>query len=246
MAFRQIILAALVGVVAAAGARAADVDVRAPGHGDFRLHVTSLRDLPFRTVVRQQYDFSCGSASLATLLRFHYGTAKTEAEVFQAMYALGDREQIRRLGFSLLDMKRYLAAQGMTADGYRLPLSAVAEAETPAIVVVNVDGYKHFVVVKGMRGGEILIGDPNRGVVSYPVRRFEKIWDGVIFVIRGREDGRALTPRFNSDADWALVPNAPFQGALDQSKSIAEITQNLPITHRIAAGLTSQLQGALP
>ena len=32
--------------------------------GAFDLQVVSYRDIPYRTVVRQQYDYSCGSAAL--------------------------------------------------------------------------------------------------------------------------------------------------------------------------------------
>ena len=69
-----------------------------------RLNVVSYRDIPFRTVVRQRYDFSCGSAALATLLRYHYNRDVGEEQVFRAMYAAGDPCVIQPVGFSLLDM----------------------------------------------------------------------------------------------------------------------------------------------
>ncbi len=51
-------------------ASASQVQTMVEGSGPYRVGVISYRDLPFQTVVRQQYDFSCGSASLATLLRY--------------------------------------------------------------------------------------------------------------------------------------------------------------------------------
>ena len=45
----------------------------------YSVKVMTFRDIPFRTVIRQQYDYSCGSASLATLLHFHYGRPVGEA-----------------------------------------------------------------------------------------------------------------------------------------------------------------------
>src|SRR5208283_4171640 len=62
----------------------------------------------FRTTWHQQYDFSCGSAAVATLLSFHYGRPTNETTVFKAMFAAGDQARIQVQGFSLLDMKRYL------------------------------------------------------------------------------------------------------------------------------------------
>lgn len=70
------------------------------GPAPSRISVVSYRDIPFRTVVRQRYDFSCGSAALATLLRYHYDREVGEEQIFRAMYAAGDQDTIRRVGFS--------------------------------------------------------------------------------------------------------------------------------------------------
>src|SRR6478736_5802051 len=84
--------------------------------GNFNLKLTSYAEIPFRTVVRQQFDYSCGSAALATLMRYHYFRHTTEADIFKAMYDVGDQPQIQKVGFSLLDMKKYLASIGYQAD----------------------------------------------------------------------------------------------------------------------------------
>ena len=72
--------AALTLAVAAASPGQAQIVIN--NGGAYALNVVSYRDIPFRTVVRQRYDFSCGSAALATLLRHHYGRDVTEADVF--------------------------------------------------------------------------------------------------------------------------------------------------------------------
>ena len=115
---------AVCGVAAAVAAGAysrpalAQVSFHGEGAGA-SVKVTSWRDIPFRTVVRQQYDFSCGSAAVATLLTYQYGRKVSEAEVFKAMYAVGDQEKIQKVGFSMLDMKRYLDEHGH--EGRRVP-----------------------------------------------------------------------------------------------------------------------------
>ena len=83
-------LASLV-VMATGAAHAGVVDVRVPPGGDYSVRVVSVKEARFRTTVRQQYDFSCGSAATATLLTFQYGMPVSEAEVFMQMYARGDR-----------------------------------------------------------------------------------------------------------------------------------------------------------
>src|SRR5262245_13822095 len=99
---------------------AAQVRLGAEMGGPVEVRVICYRDIPFRTVVRQQHDYSCGSAAVATLLTYHYGAPRTEAQVFEAMYAAGDRKRIEAQGFSLLEMKQYLDGQGYPADGFRL------------------------------------------------------------------------------------------------------------------------------
>src|SRR5438128_1698017 len=64
-------------------------------NGAATVQVMSWRDIPFRTVVRQQHDYSCGSAALATLLTYSYGIKTTEVDTFTAMYAKGDQAKIQ-------------------------------------------------------------------------------------------------------------------------------------------------------
>jgi predicted double-glycine peptidase len=192
----------------APGVRAADL---ALGGARYDVPVRSMKALRFASTLRQQYDFSCGSAALATLLTHHYGVPVSESSVFEAMWAQGDQSRIRREGFSLLDMQRYLAARGFLADGFRLPLDRLVEAGLPAIVLVTEKGYNHFVVVKGAADGRILIGDPSRGTRAMPRGRFEAAWPTrLLFVIHTAP----TQPRFNLGDDWRAAPRAPLADAV--------------------------------
>jgi uncharacterized protein len=177
------------------------------------LVVHSWKDIPFRWVVRQQYDFSCGSAALATLLLFHYGVKVNEQDVFQAMWKAGDQAKIRKAGFSLLDMKRALHDNGVQGDGYRLTLDQVEHAKTPGIALITVGRYKHFVVIKGLRDGRVLTGDPALGLKIYSRKDFEKLWNGVVFLIH---DYRGGPPVFNRVGEWTPWAYAPVGGAVDR------------------------------
>ena len=94
------------------------------GAGDLQVPVTSIRQARWAGTLLQQYDFSCGSAAVATLLTHHYGYPISEQAVFEEMYAGGDQPRIQKEGFSLLDMKRVLAAHGFDADGFEQPLTS--------------------------------------------------------------------------------------------------------------------------
>jgi predicted double-glycine peptidase len=204
-----VVLLGLLALSAPAGA----IDLRVPHGGGYSVPVTSLKEARFRTTVRQQYDFSCGSAAVATLLTYQYGIAVDEAEVFRHMYATGDQPRIRAEGFSLLDMRRYLASRGFQADGFQVPLDRLLEQGLPAIVLVNDRGYRHFVVVRGLRHGRVLIADPARGSRAVPRRDFERLWDNrVLFVVHNRRE----LASFNQVRDWNLAPTAPLATAISR------------------------------
>ncbi len=190
--------------------------------------VTTFRDMPFKTVVRQQYDYSCGSAALATLLRYHYGVDVTEADIFKAMYAGGDQAQIQKVGFSLLDMKRYLATRGYKADGYRIDADALVHAKWPSIAVITVGSYTHFVVVKGAGAGRILVGDPALGLKSYRQADFEKVWNGIVFGIHSGP-GHGL---YNTTYEWAAA-TTPLFGQPLSDDSLAAFTLQLPPLYQV-------------
>ena len=180
--------------------------------GAYTVQVLSLKEAKFRRTIKQQYDFSCGSAALATLLAYHYGDAVTETQVFLYMYERGDQEKIQREGFSLLDIKRYLEAHGYEADGFETSLDKLASVGVPAIVLISDYGYHHFVVVKGIVGERILVGDPSMGARIIRRSEFERLWtNGIVFVITSKRD----LATFNANAEWS-TGIAPLGAAISR------------------------------
>ena len=214
------LLASLWLAVLAATCAAQQAYLPSMGSGDVVMPVTSIRQARVAGTLLQQYDFSCGSAAVATLLTHHYGIAVSESTVFDAMYRQGDPQKIRREGFSLLDMKRFLMSLGFEADGFEQPLDKLLEARVPAIVLINESGYHHFVVIKGLRGNRVLIGDPANGTRALPRASFEAIWQGkLLFVIHNRME----QAQFNLAADWRTAPQAPLRAGVN-SDGLAGIT----------------------
>ena len=188
--------------------------------------IRSIQERKFDRVVRQQFDFSCGSAALATLLTFHYDEHTDEQEAFRWMYARGDQEKISKVGFSLLDMKNFLESAGYEADGYKATLDTLGEAKVPAIALISVRGYRHFVVVKGVRDDEVLLGDPALGLRKMTRQEFLAAWDnGILFIIRNKAEVGGRT--FNTLAEWTRIPRAPLGLALAE-ESLASVTISLP------------------
>lgn len=212
MNIQPILIATLLGV-AAVGASAGSVNLPVVAGGSFRVPVTSLKEERFSATIRQQYDFSCGSAALSTLLTYHYNYPISEEAAFAEMYQRGDRKRIQQQGFSLLDIKMFLERRGFQANGYEAPLEKLEGAHIPAIVLLKENGYSHFVVVKGLRDGRVLIGDPAGGTRAMTREKFESIWvNQILFVINNKME----IAKFNLDTDWHAAPRSPLASGVNR------------------------------
>lgn len=193
------------GTAAKAGSLYLDIGL---GGGAMSLHVESFQEQKYRNTVAQEHDFSCGSAALATLLSYNYNMPVSETAVFNDMIVNGDKKVISESGFSLLDIKRYLQRHGLDSNGFRAPLSKLETVRLPAIVLLNVRGYRHFVVLEGIVNNRVLLADPANGMRSEPIGVFESQWSGIFFLITS--DVAQGQKSFNSDAKWAEAPAPPW------------------------------------
>jgi predicted double-glycine peptidase len=192
-----------------AGAGSLYLDNVGIGGGAITMNLRSFQEKKYQATYAQQYDFSCGSAALASLLTYDYNVPVGEQDVFKDMIENGDKKVIAESGFSLLDIKNYLARHGLEANGYRAPLSKLAEVRVPAIVLVNIRGYSHFVVLQGIQNGWVLLSDPANGMRSEPVGEFESQWAGIFFLIL--TNAEEAQRRFNAGERWAAAPPPPWE-----------------------------------
>jgi len=204
---------------------AGEVRVALPGV-PITVPVESIKEWRWKTVVRQERDFSCGSAAVATLLNYHYGRPTEETEVFRTMFENGDKATIIKKGFSLLDMKGFLKSIGYKSDGFRITLDQLMHTGVPGIMLINIKGYRHFVVVKGITPSHVLVGDPARGVKRYTREAFEAILaSDIVFLIRSK--AQTAKDNFNLTAEWDTSPSAPFGDATKRG-SLNSVTIFLP------------------
>jgi hypothetical protein len=194
--------------------------------GAFSVNLTSLKEARWKRVIRQQYDFSCGSAAVATLLTYHYATPVREDEVFKEMFVTGDRAKIQTDGFSMLDMKRFLDQRGLESDGFRMTLDRLARIGVPGIVLINTRGYRHFVVVKGIDADRVVVADPALGTTVWPRKTFESVWGGGI-VLAARNEIETARDYFNDPKDWRVRPKSPIGQGVSRT-GLSSFTLNLP------------------
>lgn len=148
--------------------------------------VQSIRERRFENLVEQHTDFSCGAASLATILKYAYQRpSTTEQSVLAGMLEVSDPEVVRERGFSLLDLKNYVATLGFRGRGYEVAADTLDEVSIPVIVLLDLDGYKHFVVMKKASGDRVYVGDPALGNRVMSRDDFMASWNSIIFAIVG-------------------------------------------------------------
>lgn len=176
----------LAGVPANAPAAALRMGPFAPVGDVADKQVQSMRERKYAHLVEQQTDFSCGAAALATILRFAYDKeGATEKRILKGLFQVADEEKVRKKGFSLLDLKRFVEAIGMRARGYRVAADTLSEIRVPTIALIDLDGYRHFVVVRTVEDGRVFVGDPALGNRAMPLEAFIDAWNGIVFAVIG-------------------------------------------------------------
>ncbi|MBD7977468.1 MULTISPECIES: C39 family peptidase [Pseudomonas] len=187
-----------------------------------------MNQLQFRNVIRQAYDYSCGSAALTTLLDYYLGRNLEERQVMEGLLHYGEAEKIaERRGFSLLDMKRFVAALGYESGGFRAEFDDLEGLEHPAIVPIEYAGFKHFVVVRDVRDDHVFVADPALGNISFTRARFEAVWDQNVLFIVYPGDNPSINALALDERDMRLVDDRTTSLlAFREFPQLAKFSQN--------------------
>jgi len=174
-------------------AQATSIDI---GQGN-RIFVPmkSFKALRDEGLIKQAFDYSCGAAALATLLTYGVGDETSEKEILLAVMEVLSKDDAatrKKEGLSLLDLKKIALARGHKAQGFRLSPEFLPKLKGPVLVFIQPRGYKHFAVLKGIRGDRAYLADPSRGNVRIPMYEFLEMWldssgKGILFVVERRD-----------------------------------------------------------
>ena len=91
-------------------------------------------------------------------------------------------------GFSLLHLQRVAQARSYRAEGFRIEPRYLSQLSGPVIVFIQPRGYKHFAVLRGIKGDRVFLADPSLGNIRMPLYRFLESWldesgTGIIFAV---------------------------------------------------------------
>jgi hypothetical protein len=87
-----------------------------------------------------------------------------------------DLTRISQRGFTLLQLAEYVRAQGLQAVGARIEYDLLKSLPDPVVVHMDVLGFAHFAVVRGVSSGRVYLADPSFGNLSMPVQGFKRLW----------------------------------------------------------------------
>ena len=130
----------------------------------------------FESVFEQRYDYSCGIASLSSLVSLYWGYEASEDMLLGLAPDAGGRDGPNTL--SLNDLLVVTELLGFTAGGFMLTYDQLllAAEEYGPLVVHLAEREGHFVLFLGEVNGYAVIADPSRGCFAVPRNEFLDSW----------------------------------------------------------------------
>ncbi len=174
--------------------------------GRLRKPVKSMKEIKTANIVSQSVDYSCGPASLATLLSYYFEDKVTEEEIIEFLLLSGDLEKIKaKKGFSLLDLKNFARHKGYEVVGYKMDLDFLVKLNKPVLIPVNIKDYSHFIIFRGLKANRVFLADPALGNLTMKTERFIKMWQGGIGLALSKEGEEKSSSALKLSADEEAV-----------------------------------------
>lgn len=205
--------------------------IRDPDH-IFQRSVWSWKDLRDRNVVKQNRDYSCGAASLCTLLQYYWGDKVNEQKVLDALDAMlkpAERRERIKNGLSLTDLRRVSVKLGYLASIGTLTFDQLSQSKIPVLVPLTIGKFNHFAIFRGSDGFYAYLADPARGNVRTPIDEFSKQWQKNAILVVAKKD-----QDLRENAPLTLTAAEVYHGTLNRfiiQKQVAAPISAFPIAH---------------
>jgi len=146
-------------------------------------NLTSWIEIKNKNLTRQKEDYSCGSASLATVLKHYYGQDVSEKEILNAVIKMKGMTRKNILqkykevnGLSFLDLSVFAKEKGFKVLGLALDMDALKKLQVPVILYVKIRNSEHFTVYKGMDDMYAYLADPSMGNTKVRLTKFKEMF----------------------------------------------------------------------
>ena len=140
-------------------------------------------------IVRQQGDFDCGPAALATLMAASPG-ADLDLTGLMARFGVSAAEttRIREEGFSLEQLARLARDAGANPQMIRISTESLPTIRLPVLVHLQLPTGPHFSLLTGLAGHHVALADPSQGRLIWTREDFLRVWaprgEGYLLLLR--------------------------------------------------------------
>lgn len=144
--------------------------------------VKSWSEMRNEGVVKQQYDFSCGASSMATILRHFYNLDINEQEIVNSVLAIkgvgSTPKQLTASDFALsfADLADYARTKRFKGVGVAMGLDGLKKLRVPVIIYIKIRKFEHFTVFKGMDDEFVYLADPSFGNMKVKIPKFMEMF----------------------------------------------------------------------
>jgi predicted double-glycine peptidase len=176
-------------------------------------------------VINQSLDYSCGPASLATLLTYYFGDKITEDQIIKSLLMTTDLQKVKaKKGFSLLDLKNFAQLKGYEVVGYKMDLEYLVNLDQPVLIPMKIKDYSHFVIFRGQKGDRVFLADPALGNLTMRVERFLNLWRDGIGLVLSKANTKGVNPVLKlSDEEKAVFADPALVRQIFGMDSIGKV-----------------------
>jgi len=127
----------------------------------------------FQGIIKQENDYSCGTATLATLLNGLYGLKIDETKIVDIISKdVDEPEKIKKKGYSLLNLQNASNSIGYQAQWRKIAPKYLSMIKQPVVLLIGLKSkFPHFVVLKGIKDDIAYLADPIRGNIRIDYKK---------------------------------------------------------------------------
>lgn len=161
--------------------------------------VKSYQELKNENLVRQNYEQSCGAASLATMINLIDDENLSEFDVLKLM----SEQELQTDMVSFADLETVLSKLGYENKSYKINKENLDKlVNIPMIVKIEDDPrFPHFVLIINYKGDFLEVLDPSHGRYISSKREFLRLWDkegkgGFALLVKAKKDKKDYKIKF--------------------------------------------------
>jgi predicted double-glycine peptidase len=177
-------------------------------------------------LVRQEYDYSCGSAALATILKYYYNLQISEKDVLDSTLQakgldISNKTSLEdgQTNLSFFDLSEYANKIGFKGVGLAMDMQSLQNLQVPVILFVKVRKDEHFTVYKSMDTNYVYLADSSFGNIKVSIAKFQEMFfqrddlkhPGKILAIipqnKYNTNNEFLSAKNNSDFVYEIIKN---------------------------------------